>query len=137
MKNPLHVNETKPFPVGSNNIFNAVSNAGNDLRAQQNSLAKLGGYKSKKRIKGGTGTAPVIEVPGMPSYAHAGSDDLTLGITGLAVKANNEAVFDAAKTPAQTNAIAASQQSVFKGGKKSKRKRKKSKKRRRKSRKRK
>jgi hypothetical protein len=110
------------MPPGSKGIMDAgVKQQQIQTQSQMALIGKTGG---SKQMKGGKhraymmgGNAPVVQVPPVPSgTVNPQATGVNYkGLTELAQQQAGQAVYDTAKTPAQTASIAAQQQAVYNG----------------------
>ena len=117
--------ETKPYANGGNSPMSAgLATSQQQTNDQMALIGKSGGAirkKSKRYMRGGV--APVSEVapvpPGSPNPEATGASYTQLA--GLANSANNNATYDNATSPSDTAKLQQQQQSMYKGGSKSRR----------------
>jgi hypothetical protein len=125
--------QLEPLPQGSTSIYKAGLIKGQEQTDNQMRMINMssGGSKrrlKRKQIKGGA-NLPVVQVPPVSSGAVNQSQTSSnyKDITALAQKQSTDAVYDTAKTPAETANILATQQNIYKTGGSKKNKSKKSK----------
>ena len=110
-------NIQKPFPAGSNNVYNAGIVSQNNQNKLQNTLAQNGGKMRKSRLRGGA--TPVIGVQPAPSYAvdKDATNANNIAIAKLANNAQSQAALDSTVNGNQADAalISAKQQALYSG----------------------
>ncbi len=100
-----------PLPPGATSIYNAGL-----IKSQEQ-------INNQMALIGKTGGAPVVQVPSPPAgtlnpgLTSANYKDLTQ----LAQLQSQQAIYDSAKTPEQTARISATQNALYKGGKRRRR----------------
>ena len=120
MSNPKIIQSTavppqilSPMPVGATSINDAGIKIQQQQAQSQTALAKTGG--SKRKMRGGA--VPLVQVPNPPSYSvnKGATQDSYTELTKVAQAQQTDATFDNAKTPADTAALQAQQQSLYSG----------------------
>jgi hypothetical protein len=116
--------EVPAMPPGATSIYSAGLLKGQAQTDSQMALiGKSGGRRMTHRRKTRGGSAPVIQVPSIPAGTlnPIQTANNYKEITQLAQLQSQQAVYDSAKTPAQTASIAAVQNALYsgKGGRKS------------------
>jgi len=102
-----------PMPAGATSINDAGIKIQQQQAQSQTALAKTGGFKRKMR----GGAVPLVQVPNPPSYAvnKGATQDSYTQLTKVAQDQQTGSTFDNAKTPADTAALQAQQQSLYSG----------------------
>jgi hypothetical protein len=107
--------QVPPLPPGATSIYNAGLIKGQE---QTNSQMTLIGKSGGRRMNYRRGGAPLVQVPSPP--AGTLNPELTSSnykdLTQLSQLQSQQAVYDNAKTPAQTANISTTQNALYKGG---------------------